>query len=561
MGLRKSVSKLKKYNVPSLIKEANSDTPWTYSAMPADRPPAPDERNNSNSLAYDSTNDPNPTIAAFSPNQQTASRNRTKSSVIIHQKSALLSSTPPQVTRALAYSHPFIVPLNYIIGLITWTSGDAWESFLLLASFWFFTLYIDDVLAYAGPVVMVAALIGGMYSRRFSPLSSDIWADDKGKRARSNSGSEQRKSLDEILDTLQIFTTRCDVLMDPLLRMTEFLSTQTTATSASTRPALTAMFIRLLAITPFWYLLTLPPLYIITTRRIILVLGTVGLTWHSRPARATRSILWRSRTVRIIFMLITGLKLKKGPYSDQKRTALPLPPRAPKALTKALSSTGEKAGVKFTFDIYENQRRWVALGFTANLLPNDREGWTDELNHSVPEKDLFPLPETDSDTMRWRWAPGSEWKVDMSWSDEAKLSKTKDKEGWTYYDNKWSNGSRKDDWTKWTRRRRWIRDAELVELTAEEIEAEAAQMENIPASVSGGESTGGTIRRKGWFKRRLTDADRSKTSDKVDVVSVSGSGASKSSRDGPEEDVHTPLRYRETQWDRSIGDGIAEGLS
>ncbi|MBN6743356.1 hypothetical protein JKG47_23435, partial [Acidithiobacillus sp. MC6.1] len=87
---------------------------------------------------------------------------------------------------------------------------------------------------------------------------------------------------------------------DPLLELTDFLSTQRTATSATTRPALTTLLIRILLVTPLWILLTLRPIQIITTKRIIIVAGTLFLTWHSRPNKVSRAILWRSALVRRI---------------------------------------------------------------------------------------------------------------------------------------------------------------------------------------------------------------------------------------------------------------------
>lgn len=542
-------------------KHGNTETPWTTSMSGRD----PQQPSSSSAAATTSDAAPEPTVAAFSPNQQTATKTRSKPTVLIHQKSALLVATPPQVTRALAYSHPFIVPLNYFAGLLSWTTGDPWESFLLVAGFWFVILYGDLVLRYAAPLVVVMALIVGMYSRRYSPLSSTAWSGQK-KRSRADSDSQQRKSLDEILDTLQIFTNRCDVLLDPCLRLTEFLSTQTTATSATTRPALTSLFVRLLAVLPFWTALAVPPLRIITTQRILLVLGTVGMTWHSRPARATRSILWRSKALRGAVSVMTGLHFA-GPTEKDGKGPPPLPPRAPAALVRALKDKGNKTGVRFTFAIYENQRRWVLLGFTANLLPNERQAWTDEHNNAVPEKENFPLPETDSDTTKWKWVPGSEWKIDPRWTDDTDSKVQRDKDGWTYYDNKWHYGSRTDDWGKWTRRRRWLRDAELVEITPEELAAAEAAAAHDAATdadtqsiaATDSESVTAAVKKKGWFgKRRLTN-DK-----KADTASVSGSsetGKTGRSRDGPEDDVHTPLRYRETAWDRSIGDGLAEGLS
>ncbi|SMY20906.1 unnamed protein product [Zymoseptoria tritici ST99CH_1A5] len=533
------------------------DTPWISMSDPQPS----DER-------HDGSRDrslPEPTVAGFSPNKLTTTRNRPGASVLIHQKSPLLAATPPQVTRALAYSHPFILPLNHLAGLLSWTTGDAWESFLLVAAFWFTVLYGDDVLRWAGPVVVIVFLIAGMYSRRYSPLSSTTWSGEKKLRRRADSDSQQRKSLDEILNTLQMFTNRCDVLLDPFLRLTEFLSTQTTATSASTRPALTSMFIRLLAITPIWVLLTLPPLRIITTHRVLLVLGTLGMTWHSRPARASRVILWRSRAVRAIVSIITGLHFSKPTSATDDKKPPPLPPRTPAALASALRAKGNKPGVRFTFAIYENQRRWIMLGFTSNMFLHERQSWTDEHLNTVPEKDSFELPDTDNDYTKWRWVEGSTWRLDSTWTDDSQSAKgvPRDKDGWTYYDNKWCGGGRINDWNKWTRRRRWIRDAELIEATPEEIEAANAAGQLETPNLLDGEGTSTAVKKKGWFgKRRPTNEAKAKV-DKSDAKSVAGSvdtNASKRSRDDPEDDVHSPMSYRETQWDRSIGDGLAEGL-
>ena len=244
-----------------------------------------------------------PTTAAFSPNSQTFSSHRHRSTILVHQKSPLLLATPPQVTRALAYSHPFVLPLNKLAGLLSWTTGDPWESFLLVAFFWLSTLYGSYVIRYTGPLLLVTLLILGMYFRRYSPLSSTGWTGEKKQTTKGHTrdpsdtgGITHHKSLDEILTTLQTFTTRCNILLDPFLRLTDFLSTQQTATSATTQPALTTLFIRILLSSPLWWALALPPspFRILTSQRIILVFGTILLSWHSRPARISRTILWRS---------------------------------------------------------------------------------------------------------------------------------------------------------------------------------------------------------------------------------------------------------------------------
>ncbi|KAL5606510.1 uncharacterized protein BROUX77_003703 [Berkeleyomyces rouxiae] len=480
-----------------------------------------------------------PTFAAFSPASLSTSVSKAppsrstakRSTILVHQKSPLLLATPPQITRALAYSHPFLLPLNKAAGLLTWTTGDPWESFLLLAAFWAIVLYGDVILRYAGPIAVVFGLIVGMYSRRFSPLSSSGWSgpgrvdskkeagaaagsmgfknahkansksigssSEAGSHARNlstaeNTNTRHQKTLDEIVETLKEFTARCDMLLEPMLSLTDFLSTQRTPTSATVRPALTILFTRILLCTPFWFALTLPPLRIITSRRIVMVFGSLVLSWHSQPMRVCRTILWRSSTVRRAASLITGLELQVPlkPTAGPVRTASARSsgsegsrrPAIESELTKQLKNqslhqklSGVKstrdAGVKFTFIIFENQRRWVGLGWTLNLFGYERSGWTDENNNQVPSRAEFELPDVEENSrMRWRWVKGSQWRVDGVALPEAGVSEIDydteaGKMGWVYYDSKWQNGRRGvDGWGRWTRRRKWYRDAELVDI-------------------------------------------------------------------------------------------------
>ncbi|KAF5601888.1 integral peroxisomal membrane [Fusarium pseudocircinatum] len=464
-----------------------------------------------------------PTFASFSPvtlSANTPSRSSRRSTILVHQKSPLLLATPPQITRALAYSHPFLLPLNTFAGLLTWSTGDPWQSFLLLCFFWAVVLYGDVVITWAGPVLVGVALIVGMYGRRYSPLSSSGWTDIRGQNAgtkgtnqnagessqqngKANAGEKQskhvrgnsevtntkhQKTLDEIVETLKQLTGRCNVLMEPLLDMTDFLSTQTTPTSATTRPALTVIFMRLLIITPVWIALTVPPWRVVTTRRVILVAGTIILTWHARVLRVSRAILWRSSTVRRLASAITGLQfdtpeqpfkndLAKAAKKGQDRVAQQQESELTKALGKSSSfqtnhgrrnGSAKTAGVKFTFIIYENQRRWIGLGWTNNLFAYERAAWTDDHNNSVPAKDDFELPEVeDGSRMQWRWVPGTRWRVDGVPDEHGPVDYdgNEGKNGWIFYDNKWQNGQRgQDGWGRWTRRRKWYRDAELVEV-------------------------------------------------------------------------------------------------
>lgn len=510
----------------------------------------------------------------------------------MHKKSPLLVATPPQITRALAYSHPFLLPLNKLAGLLTWSTDDPWESFLLVAAFWAVVIYGSYVVKWAGPIVIVACLILGMYSRRYSPLSSTAQTGEKHEKGHKRDPSEtslrHHKSLDEIVETLREFTTRCNLLLDPFLRLTDFLSTQRTATSATTRPALTTLFIRILLVTPLWIALTLPRLHILTTRRVVLLFGTVVLTWHSRPARVSRVILWRSLTLRRFFSLVTGLALSTEKESKGKAGLLapPLPPRkrsqAGVASDFAMKRRPDSSGVRFTFILFENQRRWIGLGWTTSLFAYERGPWTDEHLNPAPTKDDFSLPHVEGGHARWRWVEGSQWKIEGGNSSAASPMKgaaANDGGGWIYYDNKWNDGKRDvDSWGRYTRRRKWYRDAELVEVTPstevtpsptpnpqtnpdQAVQSEAedeGQVQGGKSEAPDEDSVSVKAKKKGWFGKR----DRRPSNDSSDKKS---SLSVRSDRDGPEED-HVD-RWRSKERDEGsrnvygLGEDAVMGLS
>lgn len=553
----------------------------------------------------------NPTIAAFPPNSNTFSSTKQRTTILVHHKSPLLLATPPQVTRALAYSHPFIVPLNQLAGLLSWTTGDPWESFLLVVAFWFITLYGDEILRYTGPLVLVAMLVLGMYTRRYSPLSSTGWTGEKQarmhKREPSDANIKHHKSLDEILVILQTFTTRCNILLDPGLRMTDFLSTQQTATSATTRPALTTLFIRILLASPLWIALNSWPLQILTTQRTCLIFGTLALSWHSRPARISRTILWRSRTVRLVCSSLTGLT-----FATPSQSPPPLPARNG-ANTASTSTTSAAAlatkrgadggdGIRFTFAIYENQRRWLGIGWTASMLAYERGPWTDEHLNPVSEPAHFTLPEVDGGMAKWRWAENSVWHVEAG-RDASPFKKrqtnvtstTDDEAEWVYYDNKWRDGQRaQDGWGKYTRRRKWVRDAELVDaepaaaaktsvaVDGTAVPQTADSSSNMDtSSVATGTDVGSpslSKNRKSWFGRSPRDdlftRPRGSSSGSMGGSTVGGSAASmtgsvdsqgrtksRTAAHDPEHDVMTPteqLREKEVEW--GLGDDVSMEL-
>ncbi|KAL2807866.1 integral peroxisomal membrane peroxin-domain-containing protein [Aspergillus granulosus] len=550
---------------------ALEDIPWIDSMAPA--------------TSYDHADSQPPTVAAFSPTTISGSSltSRQRSSIIVHRKSPLLVATPPPVTRALAYSHPFILPLNRLVGLLTWTTGDSYQSFLLVAAFWAVVLYGDAIVLWAGPLLVVVGLILGMYWRRYSPLSTRAFSTEKHQQsAASESSTHRHESLDEIVEAMRTFTTRCNMLLEPLVDFTDFLSTQRTATSATTRPALTTLFVRILFVTPVWIALTLPPLYLITTRRVIMVVGSIILTYHSRTARVCRVILWRSLTIRRICAAITGLSFS---LDADKSHIMQSHGHAANVATRR---RGDSSGVRFTFIIYENQRRWLGIGWTYSLFPSERAAWTDEHLNPVPSKNEFDLPEVQSGNARWRWVEGNEWRIDGA-DDDASDSKASDGGGWIYYDSKWNDGRRGlDGWDRYTRRRKWCRDAELIEITpdgtsiktpsaltqalAKEIEESKKRKEtgNPDAStvdadsVSLAPSTSSKTRRRRWFggTKSVSDKNDSSTSSAPpnSTNDSEGSGKITSATSYSSSSIRNPSRPVSIQRSRRLS-GLSGGAS
>lgn len=369
----------------------------------------------------------------------------------MHEKSPLLVATPPQVTRAFAHLYPYLLVLNKLAGLLTWTTGDIWESFLFLASFWAITLYGDAIVRYAGPLVVVSGLATILYAMNHSslfPLPEPI--GDNARQGKQDRSVSHRRSLDDIVDSVRLFTARCDILVEPFLQIRSFLSKQRKASSSSSstdgityaEPVFLMLLTRALFLTPVWIILSLPPFRVVTTKRAVLVIGTTILTWHSPAAKVSRTLLWRSRAIRHMCCLLTGLQFKQARKSNVLRrlfSSVQLRGNGrklndgPSTLIRQESSVPKS--IRFTFTLYENQRRWLGIGWTSSMLAYERPAWTDEHLNPKPPKEKFKLPEVEGAHAKWRWVEGSEWEIDIG--DDARGSKNSEADqGWIYYDNK-----------------------------------------------------------------------------------------------------------------------------
>lgn len=458
------------------------ETPWIMSSTPGSN-----HRNTNRGSIGSDYNDAQ-TTAAFSPVNlsNSYSTGKRRSVIIVHQKSSLLVTTPPQITRVLVYSHLILLPLNKLVGLITWTSGDPWESFLLVVTFWATVLYGDVAIRYATPLVISVILSLFVYTRQGTTSPSSFWArEEKIKKLKKNSNSEtshvqHQITLEEIVETLRTFTNRCHVLLDPFHDFFDNFEFRTSR-SMSAKLWPNSLPLRLLLFSIAWIFLNLEPIQLITTKRTILFFGTLALTWHSQPNRVARAILWRSAIVRRFCSSVIGLQRaipvplssldESCKFTSPSSKTNPLTQESISSIHSLQSQNfSHSFGIKFTFSIYENQRRWVGLGWTTNLFAYERAAWTDEYLIPVPPKEEFQLPIVEDSSMTWKWVDGSSWMVEGAGKideGDVKASDVADeKMGWIYYDNKWQNGRRGiDGWGCYTRRRKWYRDAELVEIS------------------------------------------------------------------------------------------------
>lgn len=354
------------------------------------------------------------------------------------------------------------------------------------------------------------------------------------------------------------------------------------------------------------------PLFSLSVRHLLLVVGTLALTWCSPWLALIRHALWRSamvrRSIRSTIALLSGTSTgyeghftHLGPDADRdpfhsaaaaqsNSTEKSTGSGAAKKDEKAAQNITRHEDVIYQFTVFENQRWWVGLDWTAALLPQERPSWSDESNNPVLPPSSFSLPParmtlkptpTSSNPkshvrrlVKWQWID-PEWSVagrdgipvlaagrsngtDPSLSppgsptpssksggsrrlsslsgtlfsqssastsfslsnveDDSSSTTTEvapssssdpklldnhrrqsssaasdvlpadltlldvDAEGWQYGDNGWEKMSRKAGMGRYTRRRRWIRRAVLVEIVERDYVPEAGEAENVHGS-------------------------------------------------------------------------------
>lgn len=366
------------------------------------------------------------------------------------------------------------------------------------------------------------------------------------------------------------------------------------------------------------------PIGALTVRSLVCFVGTVALTWCSPWCSLFRQAIWKSATIRRIVRgtgrLLSGQfsardaygkgnlddEWAHGMYHDDGSEL----PAAGKVNTASVGKPTKLDGaddkivrhedVVYQFSIFENQRWWVGLDWTAALLPQERPSWSDEANNPVSPPSSFSLPATKimltpapthtdpkaftRRTIKWQW-------VDPEWSvagvssrgyypsttvykgsakeaaiksanavgDKDALAAAKqgylgdalnriraktsggievgedvvgdvgttvhrvtgegeadwdvDAEGWQYGDNAWEKMSKRSGMGRYTRRRKWVRRAVLLEVVEYGVHGPS------PAASSSASAAGRASSSDSGTKE--DEEDKVEDDDKVDGVNSS----------------------------------------
>ncbi|XDT18177.1 Integral peroxisomal membrane peroxin [Nakaseomyces glabratus] len=330
-----------------------------------------------------------------------------KSGMVV-MPSPLLSSTPPSVVRSMVRLYPYLKLTDKALGVLTWSDFSIWNSIVLVPAYFLFVLYYEVFVAYLGHMIVIFCVLGLMWIYNFVESPQDV------------------PILEDIVLKMNRVQYKFDKFIEPVITLKE--------------QDITKLLYVSMLISPIYVLLgcLLGNEFI---RFNVASFGVLILTYHSPWCKTLRRLLWKFKFVRTVIYRVMGIQT----YEVQE----------PKInLDKKY---------RFTYVLYENQRRWLGIGWKSSMLSYERTPWTDEFLNEAPKPSDFQLPNKE-----WKWLD-NEWKLDLSNDGaievpgERFLTNPKENDGYIYYDNTWKNPSIEDTFSKYTRRRRWIRTAELIE--------------------------------------------------------------------------------------------------
>ncbi|TID26250.1 hypothetical protein CANINC_002782 [Pichia inconspicua] len=231
--------------------------------------------------------------------------------------------------------------------------------------------------------------------------------------------TEVPPTMDEILDTLDNFTARFSFAFDPYGRS----------------PSISELLTNVCLLTPFYVIIMKN---LITPTTWIVTILVFALTYFSSWCLATRRLLWRLKTVRKMAEFITGDSFAKVD-KDLELSIFNM---------KSKGSIDGKTHI-IEFQVEENERRWIGLGWTKRILFTDKRSAYYDI---YSQKGLRKLE--DFSFPKLRSYPHSKWSwVEPQWHPATE---------WTYTDNWWKHPQQRDSLTAFTRTRSLKRECVVV---------------------------------------------------------------------------------------------------
>lgn len=367
--------------------------------------------------------------ANFQPSSTKLLRNGSNNKLLVEN---------PILALALSKLFPYLLLMDNLLEIITWTNEDPYLNVIIIIGYSIIVMYWNHISLIALPLLMTLGFTYTIW------LINSIIYDTK---------FNEKPTIDEILQTLHNLTVRSEIMLRPInkpnLKFRNFVQ----------------IFIVAFMLTPINILISK---YLLSPQKFLWIFGVFLLTYHSPWSFLIRRLLWRSKYIRIGVFYLTGLNFKMSVTNDASvKSQISVDDENGsvnevvntlngfKVLSKRVE-TPTKLNQIIQFEILENERRWIGLGWSKYLLPTERSNYC-YAESLIEVKDLHsfqpPLIENDLYNYQWEW-------LDNTWSIDKEFSKKNN--GWKFYDNNWENEDFADGFAKFTRSRKWIRRSRLI---------------------------------------------------------------------------------------------------
>lgn len=413
--------------------------------------------------------------------------------------SPLMENTPSAVSLSLVKLYPYLIIANHILGILTWSNKNIWSSVLMVLIYIIVVSQLSFITKFFVHIIIVSLLMG--YAKLNQFVEKTIY---------------EQPTIEDIVQIMNQVSYKFDLLLYPLTNLD--------------MDNIERLLLFMVLISPIVIIINL---LIIPPKRCLLILGVFLLSYHSPGAKVTRRLFWKFKCIRKIIYYVTGLNLggidvsnahdpnaistsfglnetllayvqrqvnkklsltKDGLLDDagtNKEYKLNTNSTSNKSDYKGVGGGVGSAGdnnnkpIKFTYVLYENQRHWIGIGWKSTMLNYERTPWTDEFLNEAPPPDKFQLPPMDNVSgMKWRWLDKT-WRLDLTNDGAIDIGNSTLKtaadptpnQGYLYYDNYWKKPSTEESFTKYTRRRRWIRTAELIKVDCDDRQTEETREE------------------------------------------------------------------------------------